>query len=354
MSRVTFNNKNKPFKEALDSRIHAYFSQNQISEKGNWKLFTKSVILIPAAIITLLAALLIPMPLVWLYVLAATEGFILALIGFNVMHDGCHESYSKNKFINEAMGFTINLMGGNQYIWKIKHNIIHHTYTNINGIDDDIAKTPIFRFSPHQQKRWFHKYQHIYMFVLYALGSVSWTFFNDYQKYFTGKITGTPMKKMPTKDVIIFWTTKAANLFIFLVLPIMIFGPGVGVAFFFIKHAALGFTLSFVFQMAHCVSDARFPEPDPHSNKIENEWALHQVATTANFSMNSKLVSWIVGGLNYQIEHHLFPRVSHVHYPAISKLVKETCEEFDVPYTAYPTFAKAFASHVKHMREMGR
>jgi linoleoyl-CoA desaturase len=162
------------------------------------------------------------------------------------------------------------------------------------------------------------------------------------------------MPEMSTAEKINFWLSKAANLFIFLGLPMIFFGPGEGIALFFIMHAAMGLSLSLVFQMAHCVEDSRFPEPDPNSNKIENEWAMHQVATTANFAMHNKLISWLVGGLNFQIEHHLFPRISHVHYPALSKIVQQTCREFDIPYIAYPSFTKAVASHIRHLKNMGR
>ncbi|HEX5555526.1 MAG TPA: acyl-CoA desaturase [Chitinophagaceae bacterium] len=354
MSNVKFNNKLKPFKEALDTKVQEYFKNSQIPRTGNWHLFAKTAVLIPLATVIYLT-LIIFHPVAWVAILLCVAmGLVLSFIGFNIMHDGAHGSYSKNKTVNEIMGLTMNVMGGSDYLWKVKHNIVHHTYTNITGEDEDIDKMPILRFSPEQKRYWYHRYQYIYAPVLYLFSSLSWILFNDYQKYFTRKIEATKIPPMKWKDKIIFWASKVMNISIFLVIPSFVFGFLPAVVGLLIMHGVLGLTLSFVFQMAHCVEDTRFPAPSPDSNKIENEWALHQVATTANFAMRSRLASWILGGLNFQIEHHLFPRISHIHYRALSPLVLETCQEFNVPYIAYPTFSKAVISHMRHLRNMGR
>lgn len=354
MSKVKFNNKVKPFKQALDARVREYFQNNQISQKGNWHLFTKSIVLLPLATITYLAIILFH-PVTWVAILlCALLGLILASIGFNMMHDGAHGSYSNNKTLNEIMALTLNMMGGSDYMWKVKHNIVHHTYTNITGEDEDIDKLPVLRFSPEQQHHWYHRYQHIYGPVLYMFSSLSWILFNDYEKYFSRKIEKTKIPPMKWHEKVIFWGSKVVNISIFLVIPAFVFGFWPAVIGLLIMHGTMGLALSFVFQMAHCVEDTRFPMPDPASNKIENEWALHQVATTANFAMKSRTAGWLLGGLNYQIEHHLYPRIAHVHYRAISPLVQQTCKEFDVPYITYPTFTKAVFSHLRHLRNMGR
>lgn len=354
MSAVKFNNKVKPFKDALGLRVRAYFQNNHISQKGNWHLFTKSIVLISLAVLTYLSILVLQ-PVFWAaIILCALLGLILASIGFNVMHDGAHGSYSNNKTLNEIMGLTLNMMGGSDYMWKVRHNIVHHTYTNITGEDEDINRAPILRFSPEQKRFWFHRYQHIYGPVLYSFSTLSWILYNDYEKYFTRKIESTKVPPMKGKDKVIFWSSKVLNISIFLVIPAFVFGFWPALIGFLIMHGTMGLTLSFVFQMAHCVEDTRFPMPDPKSNKIENEWALHQVATTANFAMKSRVACWLLGGLNFQIEHHLYPRISHVHYPALSPLVQQTCEEFNVPYIAYPTFSRAVVSHMRHLRNMGR
>lgn len=354
MSNVKFNNKIKPFKDALDAKVQAYFQENQINKTGNWHLFAKTVVLVPLGIAIYLT-LMIFQPVAWVAILLCVAmGLVLSFIGFNIMHDGAHGCYSRNKTVNEIMGLTMNVMGGSDYLWKVKHNIVHHTFTNITGEDEDIDKFPILRFSPEQKRYWYHRYQYIYAPILYLFTSLSWILFNDYQKYFTRKIEATTIPRMKWRDKVIFWGSKVMNIGIFLVIPSFIFGFLPAVVGLLIMHGVLGLTLSFVFQMAHCVEDTRFPMPNPDSLKIENEWALHQVATTANFAMRSRIASWFLGGLNFQIEHHLFPRISHIHYRALSPLVAETCNEFNVPYITYPTFGKAVISHFRHLKNLGK
>lgn len=354
MSKVKFNNKVKPFKQALDAKVKAYFEDRNLSRKGNWYLFSKTIVLIPLAVILYLILVLV-VPPAWIAILLCILlGLTLASIGFNIMHDGAHGCYSENKTINEIMGLTLNVMGGSDYLWKVKHNIVHHTYTNITGEDEDIDRFPILRFSPEQKRYWYHRYQYIYGPVLYLFTSLSWILYNDYVKYFTRKIETTVIPPMTVKDKLIFWGSKVLNIGVFLVIPAMAFGWVPAVIGLLIMHGTLGLTLSFVFQMAHCVEDTRFPMPDPGSNKIENEWALHQVATTANFAMKSRVASWLLGGLNFQIEHHLYPRISHIHYRGLSPLVEEVCRDFDVPYIHYRTFPRAVFSHLRHLRNMGK
>ncbi|GAA4310828.1 acyl-CoA desaturase [Compostibacter hankyongensis] len=353
MSQVKFNNRHKPFKEALDARVKNYFEQQHLKELGNTRLFIKTGILLTAGVVTYLVLLLLHPAFVPFLLLWVLMGLLLACIGFNVMHDAAHGSYSRNRKVNEILSYTLDMMGGSSFMWKIKHNVVHHTYTNIAGEDDDIAKHPVFRFSPQQKWYWFHRYQHIYGPVMYSFTSLSWILFSDFQKYFTRKIEATGVRKMNFWENAIFWGGKLLNVGVFLIVPSLVFGFVPALVGFMVMHGVLGVTLSFVFQMAHCVEDTRFPAPDPGSRRIENEWALHQVATTANFAMGSRTLSWLVGGLNFQIEHHLFPRISHVHYPQLSRLVQQTCREFNVPYQAYPTFGKALVSHLRHLRHMG-
>ncbi|MGH2645361.1 MAG: fatty acid desaturase family protein, partial [Chitinophagaceae bacterium] len=352
MSNVKFNNTVKPFKDALDAKVRAYFQTQHVSKKGNWHLFVKTAILVPLGI-SIYLALVVFHPVIWISILLCVAlGLILSFIGFNVMHDGAHGAYSNNKTINEIMALTMNAMGGSDYMWKVKHNIVHHTFTNITGEDEDIDKAPVLRLSPEQKRHWYHRYQFIYAPILYLFTSLSWILFNDYYKYFTRKIEATKIPPMKLSEKLVFWGSKVLNIGVFFIIPGFVFGFFPALIGLLIMHGVFGLTLSFVFQMAHCVEDTRFPMPDPQSHKIENEWALHQVATTANFAMGSRTASWLLGGLNFQIEHHLYPGISHVHYRALSPLVEETCHEFNVPYITYSTFPKAVLSHLRHLHNL--
>jgi linoleoyl-CoA desaturase len=280
-------------------------------------------------------------------------GLNMAAIGFNIMHDACHGSFSTKGWVNEIFGLTNNFLGGNAFLWKLKHNIIHHTYTNIDGVDDDINNMPFLRQCSSQPLKPMHKFQSAYMFVLYGFTSL-FMFFMDYIKYFSRKVYTTPLKPMDFKEHFLFWGGKLFFIAFYIALPIVMIGWKWWLIGFIISQFTLGLTLAIVFQLAHVVEHAEFDAAGVDPVKIENEWAIHQVKTTANFAFSNKLVTWFVGGLNYQIEHHLFPRISHVHYPAISKIVKETCEKFDLNYIYFPSTRAAIASHVRFMHTMGQ
>jgi linoleoyl-CoA desaturase len=257
--------------------------------------------------------------------------------------------------VNDTLGLTLNALGGNSFIWRHKHNIIHHTYPNVDGIDDDIAKTPFIRMCSTQQWVPMHRVQHLYTPLLYAISSMIWILFQDFEKYFKQKVHNTELQKMKTKDHVIFWISKVLYVFFYIALPILLTGWQQWLVFFLSLHVGLGFTLAIVFQLAHVVEETEFTfAPLSETTVIENEWAIHQLKTTSNFSPDNKLVSWFAGGLNYQVEHHLFPRISHIHYPAISKIVKLKCEEFNVPYNCISSFNLAVRSHFRFIKLLGR
>jgi linoleoyl-CoA desaturase len=356
MPKVTFNNKDKSFFNTLKSSVDQYFASQQIKKTGNWALYSKTAILAPGAILIYTLLMLLPnMPAFLAIALCCMLGFVLASIGFNVMHDACHGSYSSKGWVNTMMALSSNLLGGNTYIWKFKHNIVHHTYTNIDGVDDDIALSPLMRQCSTQ--KWFppHRYQHIYGFLLYAFTSLAWFFVMDFTKYFNQKVHTTPMTKMDFKEHVIFWVSKGLYAAFFVVLPIWHLGWMPWMFGFIALNLTLGLTLAVVFQLAHVVEHTEFVHADQvEPMKIENEWAIHQVKTTANFAPRNKFISWYVGGLNYQVEHHLFPRISHIHYPAINRIVKQTCAQFNIAYNEFPTMQAAIASHYRMIKQLGK
>lgn len=354
MSKVTYNNKNAVFFSALRHSVDAYFVQKKIRKTGNLHLYAKSVILILAAISLYLVLLFAPLPIVAGIITSLVFGFVLACIGFNVMHDANHGSYSSKKWVNKTLGLTLNALGGNSFIWKQKHNVIHHTYTNIDGIDDDIAKSPFIRMCSTQ--RWVpaHKIQHLYTPLLYALSSMIWILFQDFEKYFRKKIVNTPLNKMSGADHAIFWISKILYYVFYIIIPIILLGWQTALLYFVCMHIGLGITLAVVFQLAHVVEETEFAFVGDDDKQIENEWAVHQVKTTSNFSPKSKTISWFLGGLNYQIEHHLFPRISHIHYPALSKLVQEQCMAFQLPYNSIATLPSAINSHFRFLKKLGQ
>ena len=354
MQKITFNNTSSPFFDSLKSKVDAYFEKNRVRTTGNEHLYLKSIILLGMAALLYIVLVFFTPPMIWSVLLCIVMGLNLAAIGFNVMHDAAHGSYSGNKRLNSIMALSLNLMGASSFMWKIKHNLIHHSYTNIEGMDDDINIQPFFRVNEKQKRYWFHRFQHYYCFLFYGVTYFVWVFYLDFKKYFSGYIGPIRIRKMSWHEHLGFWATKVIYVFTAIVVPVYVTGFESTVIGFLIIQFVCGVTISVIFQLAHVVEHAEFPEPDPATSRIEEEWAAHQVMTTVNFSPRSSLMRWFSGGLNYQIEHHLFPRISHVHYPALSPLVKEACQEHGIPYNQYATFFKAVRSHLLHLKVMAR
>ena len=353
MSKISFNNSSSPFFKSLKEKVNDYFTTNEISRTGGRKLLIKGVIIGSSAICLYVILVFFTPPVFIAIALCGLLGCNLAMIGFNIMHEGGHGSFSKYKWLNEFSAYSLNALGGTIHFWKQKHNIDHHTYTNIEGMDHDID-VKFMRMHEEQPRHGYHKFQHLYWVLLYGVSYMAWILFEDFAKYFSGKMgRAGQKKKLERKEHLIFWLTKSTYIFLYLVLPVLMLGWMSTLIGFLIVAVVCGFSISIVFQLAHVVEGTQFPGPNLTTKKISKEWAIHQVTTTANFATKSKITSWFLGGLNFQVEHHLFPGISHIHYPHINKLVKDTCKEFNVSYLEHRSMAKAFLSHLSHIHRLG-
>lgn len=354
MTIPKFTSVHSSFHGELKRRISDYFKEVGTSSTGNYQLFLKAIILV-VAFLFVYVHLIFFTPAPWLSIIECVVlGGLTAAIGFNVMHDGMHGSFSKYKWVNTMAGLSLNFLGANNFMWKTKHNIIHHTYTNIEGLDDDIEARPFLRLCETQKHYRIHRFQHWYFWLAYSLLYIWWVFVTDYKKYFQRRIGPVPLKPMKLADHISFWAFKLLHAFLFVALPIWMLGFEAWIIGFLAFGLFAGFVLSIVFQLAHTVEHTHFPAANTETHKMDDEWAIHQLKTTANFATRNKLISWWVGGLNFQIEHHLFPKISHIHYPAISKIIKKACQEFGIPYIEYPKMRLAVISHVSHLKSLSR
>lgn len=355
MAKIKFDNSNAQFFNTLRQRVDEYFVTKNIKTTGNFRLFLKTGILISILAVCYTILVFFTPESGWISLgICAVMGFDMAAIGFNVMHDGAHGSYSSKKWVNEMMSYSLNIMGGSSYMWKQKHNINHHSYTNIEGMDDDIDIKPWIRVHENQPRHWFHRFQHVYGMLLYGMTYLFWIFMNDFTKYFGGKISEhTTMRKMVLSEHIIFWVTKIGYVGLFLIMPFFFAGVVNTLMGYAVTVFICGLVIAVVFQLAHVVEDAPFIDTNGQNTKIETEWAIHQLNTTFNFATGSKWVGWLLGGLNFQVEHHLFPRISHVHYPQLNKILMQTCKDFGVAYNEFPTVISALRSHLMHLKQIG-
>jgi linoleoyl-CoA desaturase len=285
--------------------------------------------------------------------LAILLGLSMAGIGFTIEHDGGHQAYSNHQWINRAMAKTMDLLGASSYLWHWKHDVIHHTYTNVHGQDTDIEVGFIGRLSPHQRHLGIHRFQHFYLWPLYGLNVIKWQLYDDFHDIIRGRIGARRIPRPTPLGWFYFIGAKVAFYGMAFVIPLM-FNSVLSVLVFYVATVfTASFVVSIVFQLAHCVEEAEFTLPDEKSTVINNSWAIQQIETTVNFSRDNKLQSWFLGGLNFQVEHHLFPRICHIHYPEISKLVEETCLEYGVKYRQHRTFRGGLLSHFRWLRSMG-
>jgi linoleoyl-CoA desaturase len=285
--------------------------------------------------------------------LAVLLGLAMAAIGFNIEHDGSHHSYSNHTWINRLAAMTMDLIGASSYVWHWKHVVVHHTYVNITGHDADIDIAFFGRLTPHQKRFRLHRWQHFYLWPLYGLNVIKWHLYDDFRDVTLGRIGRTRITRPKKWELVGFVGGKALFLTLAFGLPLLVHSLWTVLLFYILIAGLAGVIVSVVFQLAHCVEEAEFPLPQENSGSMDNAWAVHQVETTVDFARRSRVESWLLGGLNFQIEHHLFPRVCHVHYPAISKLVEQACRDFGVRYGEHSSFRAGLSSHFRWLRRMG-
>lgn len=356
--KVTFpRSQDAEFVKTLRARVNEYFKENNISRYANGQMVFKTIFMILLYSVPYFLLVFGVADLWWeQMILWSFMGLGMAGIGLSVMHDANHGAYSRKAAINKILGHTINVLGGFDTNWKLQHNVLHHSYTNVHGMDQDIKSVSVLRFTPHDRRRWFHRFQFIYAWGFYSLMTLYWMTAKDFvqlngfkrqnladvrQKF--GKL----MSKMITWKAIYYLYIMAIPL---IVVPGAWYWVLIG---FVIMHLIAGSILSAIFQPAHVMPDTEFPVPT-EKGTMENNWAIHQLLTTTNFAPKSRIFSWFVGGLNFQIEHHLFPNICHVHYKKISKIVKETAQEYGLPYYSQPNFAMALIEHTRFLKRLGK
>lgn len=341
------------FYAQIRRRVDRYFEITGRKRRDCPRMYVKSAIILAWFAASYL--LLVFGSLTWWLALPAAFSMALALagVGFNIQHDGAHGAYSDRRWINRLAGLTLELIGGSSWAWSRKHNAIHHSFTNVDGYDDDINLGFIARMSPEQKRLSFHRLQHYYLWVLYGFLTFKWHLYDDFRSVIVGEAGGQRFPRPRGWDLATFIVGRGVFFSLAFVIPMLFHPVWIVMLFYALSAYVAGLTLAIVFQLAHCVEEADFPKPDPATARIENAWAVHQTQTTVDFAPRSRLLSWYVGGLNHQIEHHLFPHVCHVNYAAIARLVMRACRRFGVKYSVNDTLCAAVASHFRWLRRMG-
>ena len=347
---------NEDFYKVLQKRVNDYFKNSNIARHGNAQMFFKSIVMVALYLVPYFLMLFYFQNSFMIFLMWVMMGIGMAGIGLSIMHDANHGAYSKNQTVNKVVGYIITLVGGHDVNWRIQHNVLHHTYTNVTGMDEDLSPGNTLRFSPHEPRRAAHKYQHVYAWFLYGMMTMLWSTSKDFKQLFRYK----RLELLETQNVrfisslIILIVSKVLYYFVVLVLP-LIYSPlpvwGT-IASYLTMHFVCGVILGGIFQPAHVVPTSDYPLPDDSGN-VAADWAVNQLVNTSNFAPGARLFSWYVGGLNYQVEHHLFPNICHIHYRKISEIVKSTALEYNLPYNSERTWGNALASHTKMLYNLG-
>ena len=355
LQKVTFaQGEAQDFIREMKTRVYAYFEETGISQKANARMVLKTAVMMALVIVPYLLIISNQFSLWLMLGLCVVMGVGIAGAGFSIAHDALHGAYSSNRNVNAVLGMTFDVTGGSSYMWKITHNVIHHTYTNIQGIDEDLEVSPLLRLSPTSEHRPMHRYQHLYFVAIYSLTTLFWVFLKDFQ-YLLRRDLG-PYRNIvhPKGEVAKLLIMKAIYYALAIVIPLLVLNVTwwqflIG---FLTMHVTSGLILSLVFQLAHVIEGpVQFAAEEQKT--MEDAWFVHEMKTTANFAHTNRLLCWYVGGLNFQIEHHLFPKVCSIHYPAISRIVEQVAAEYGIPYYHHPTLLGALRSHSRMLKRFG-
>ena len=341
------------FRKDVEGRVAAYFDASGLDRRGCGRMILKTATIFLWLATSYLALVFLSKSWWETLLLAASVAFAMAVVGFCVMHDGNHGAYSSRDWINKAAALSLNLMGGCSYFWHFKHNIAHHSFPNVTGSDDDFNVGVAGRLSPLDKHHPFHRFQHIYIWGLYALLAIEWQTTGDFRTMMNPGVADTSYARPRGWEQVYFWVGKAIFYVCAFVIPLRHHGVGAVIGTYLFTGVILGLTLATVFQLAHCVQEAEFPAPTPGTRKMDNDYFTHQVETTVDFARGNRFLTWYLGGLNYQIEHHLFPKICHLHYPAISPLVEEACRAHGVRHSSHPRMRDALRSHVRFLKRLG-
>jgi linoleoyl-CoA desaturase len=341
------------FRRELRTRVDAWFHDSGHSRRDVTAWYLKASTIL--SIFAVSYALLVSVASTWWQAVPLTVMLALSVvgIGLNIMHDGGHRAVSRYRAINRLMAHSLDMVGGSSYLWHWKHGVLHHNYVNITGHDMDVTLGALARFTPHQPRYTHQRWQHWYVWILYGLLAIKWQLYDDFKVLVTGKIGPHRIPRPRGTELVTLILGKLVFAVLAFVIPLSLHSPGVFIPFYLLFAVVLGFVLSVVFQLAHSVEEASFPIVPEGAHSVGNSWAAHQIQTTVNFCHGNRLVTWLLGGLNYQIEHHLFPEISHCHYAALSRIVKPACAEFGITYNEHASFWAGLRSHARWMRRLG-
>jgi linoleoyl-CoA desaturase len=350
--RISFDS-GGDFMRETRREVEAYLARGSMRRAGHVRLHAKAPIAI--GLIVLSWALLLFGPSSLVLTPLSFVGLLLGamLTGFCVQHDANHGASFRKARHNHLLGWTADaLLGFSSYAWRVRHNVAHHTYTNVDGHDGDITQMPVARLVPAQPSKPWYRFQHIYIWPLYSLMGLRLQTIGDFAAFRRGSIGRSALRTPRRWDLAGFIIGKVIFFSWTLLIPSLLYPWWIVLLSFFGVSLVLSLIMVVIFQLAHCVEETTSASAE-ELRSHRRIWAVHQVETTADFCPRNPALTWLLGGLNYQIEHHLFPHTPHTHYPQIARIVRRTAAKHGVHYTVQASLWAALSSHARHLRSMG-
>ena len=336
----------------LKRRVDQHMTLNGRRERDCLQMYLKTAIILAAFVGSYLLLVFVSTSWWQAIPLAVVLAFAIAGIGFNIMHDASHNAYSARGWVNRIAAMSLDMIGGSSFFWHWKHVVFHHNYSNIHGFDTDIDLGVLGRFAPQGRRLPVHAFQQWYFWFLYGVLVVKWNLYDDFRVAIQGRIGEHRLRPMRGSELATFIVGKVLFFTIAFGIPLLSHSVVTVVLFYLLVAFIAGIVMSVVFQLAHAVEEATFPQPQT-PGQMEKSWAIHQLEATVDFARKSPVAYWLLGGLNFQIEHHLFPQMCHTNYPFIAPVVEETCRDFGIEYNVHDTFRQGIVSHFRWLRRMG-
>jgi len=243
-------------------------------------------------------------------------------LGFGVFHDANHGTLFRRPMANLwAARLCSVVLGPSRHLWVHKHQTLHHRQPNVFGWDDDLETRGALRLSPACAWDPRFRQQELKALFFYSLNTVEWLFWKDFHCLVSGRLNKSHTVDLGRRGQAEFLISKGLYVALFVLPPFLLLPWVWSVTAFVVFHVVLSWLLAVVFQLAHLTPDMEFG-----GVRAGDDWALHQIRTTADFATSSRLVTWFAGGLNHQIEHHLFPNVAHTHYTGLRPIVRTAAE----------------------------
>lgn len=344
------------FARTLNSRINSYFTDRGISKHANAHMIFKSILSVSLWIFTFVLIMTDWFSPVGLIVMYVIHGFTQLFMTYNISHDANHKAYSSNQIVNKVLACTFDLVGINSYMWRLLHNTSHHTFVNVQGKDSAITSDKLLRFAPDETWSPLHRYQHVYAPFVYTLATLEWVLVKDFNYFINKKNYGNlRVEKHPLKEWVFLIATRLFYFGYILVIPMIFLSVPwyVIIIGFVLMHAFIGFHISLIFQPCHITLESEYPNADEEGN-LTSDYINHVFSTTCDFSRTKPFRTWMLGGLNLHIIHHMNSSICHVHYPALTEILRETAREFGLQYREFETVADAFRVHLRMLKKLGQ